>query len=114
MASIAGPEIERLIQLLARMPGLGPRSARRAALSLVKKREQLLGPLADAMRVVHDTIVTCEECGSIDTVTPCNLCTLSEFHHRVGDLVGKTDFHLHAKCCIQCESLRCIELCCLN
>ena len=74
MASIAGPEIERLIQLLARMPGLGPRSARRAALSLVKKREQLLGPLADAMRVVHDTIVTCEECGSIDTVTPCNLC----------------------------------------
>ena len=52
MASIAGPEIERLIQLLARMPGLGPRSARRAALSLVKKREQLLGPLADAMRVL--------------------------------------------------------------
>ena len=49
MADPAGPEIQRLIQLLARLPGLGPRSARRAALHLIKKREHLMGPLADAM-----------------------------------------------------------------
>ena len=49
--AVAGPEIERLIQLLGRMPGLGPRSARRAALQLIKKRETLLAPLADAMRI---------------------------------------------------------------
>ncbi len=47
---VAGPEIERLIQLLARLPGLGPRSARRAALHLIRKREELLAPLADALR----------------------------------------------------------------
>ncbi len=64
---IAGPEIERLIQLLARLPGLGPRSARRAALHLIRKREELLGPLAEAMRVAKDKIVTCSVCGNIDT-----------------------------------------------
>ena len=57
--SVAGPEIERLIQLLARLPGLGPRSARRAALHLIRKREQLLGPLAEAMQVAHERVVTC-------------------------------------------------------
>ncbi len=70
----AGPEIERLIQLLARLPGLGPRSARRAALALVKKKEQLLGPLAAALAEARDTIVPCEICGNIDTVSPCTLC----------------------------------------
>jgi recombination protein RecR len=70
----AGPEIERLIQLLARLPGLGPRSARRAALHLVKKKEQLLGPLAAALTEARDTILTCEICGNIDTVSPCTLC----------------------------------------
>lgn len=74
MASIAGPEIERLIQLLARLPGLGPRSARRAALQLIKKREQLLGPLADAMRVAHERVLVCSACGNIDTSDPCTLC----------------------------------------
>ena len=74
MASIAGPEIERLIQLLARLPGLGPRSARRAALQLIKKREQLLGPLADAMRVAHERVLVCTSCGNIDTSDPCTLC----------------------------------------
>ena len=69
-----GPEIERLIQLLARLPGLGPRSARRAALHLVKKREQLLGPLAEAMAVARERIVVCETCGNIDTSNPCSLC----------------------------------------
>src|SRR6188768_3730449 len=72
--STAGPEIERLIQLLARLPGLGPRSARRAALHLIKKREQLLSPLADAMRVAADTIVVCSSCGNADTSDPCTIC----------------------------------------
>jgi recombination protein RecR len=70
----AGPEIERLIQLLARLPGLGPRSARRAALHLVKKKEQLLDPLAAALAETRDTILTCEVCGNIDTQNPCTLC----------------------------------------
>lgn len=72
--AIAGPEIERLIQLLAKLPGLGPRSARRAALHLVKKREQLLGPLADAMATARERIVTCTTCGNIDTSDPCSIC----------------------------------------
>ena len=71
---IAGPEIERLIQLLARLPGLGPRSARRAALHLIRKREELLGPLADAMRVAKEKIVACSVCGNVDTSDPCSLC----------------------------------------
>ncbi len=71
---VAGPEIERLIQLLARLPGLGPRSARRAALHLIRKREELLGPLADAMAVARERIVTCSSCGNVDTSDPCTLC----------------------------------------
>ena len=74
MASVTGPEIERLIQLLAKLPGLGPRSARRAALHLVKKREQLLAPLADAMQLAREAIIVCESCGNIDTVNPCTIC----------------------------------------
>jgi recombination protein RecR len=70
----AGPEIERLIQLLARLPGLGPRSARRAALHLVKKKEQLLEPLAASLAEARDTILACEICGNIDTESPCALC----------------------------------------
>ena len=73
-SNVAGPEIERLIQLLARLPGLGPRSARRAALHLIRKRETLLGPLAEAMRVAAERIVTCSVCGSVDTHDPCTLC----------------------------------------
>ena len=71
---VAGPEIERLIQLLARLPGLGPRSARRAALHLIRKREELLGPLADAMRVANERILVCSACGNIDTSDPCTIC----------------------------------------
>ncbi|MEI2735765.1 MAG: recombination mediator RecR [Rhodoblastus sp.] len=71
---VAGPEIERLIQLLARLPGLGPRSARRAALHLIRKREELLAPLADAMRVAREKIVVCSSCGNVDTSDPCTLC----------------------------------------
>ena len=72
---IAGPEIERLIQLLAKLPGLGPRSARRAALHLVKRREQLLSPLAAAMAEARDKVTICSVCGNIDTFDPCTVCT---------------------------------------
>jgi recombination protein RecR len=73
--AVAGPEIERLIQLLARLPGLGPRSARRAALFLIKKREQLMGPLATAMQIALEKIVVCRICGNVDSQNPCTVCT---------------------------------------
>jgi recombination protein RecR len=76
MASVtAGPEIERLIQLLARLPGLGPRSARRAALFLIKKRELLMAPLAAALQTAIDKIEVCKICGNVDTQNPCTVCT---------------------------------------
>ena len=75
MASASiGPEIERLIQLLAKLPGLGPRSARRAALALLKKREALLDPLALALSEAAAAIRSCEICGNLDTTSPCALC----------------------------------------
>jgi len=70
-----GSEIERLIQLLSRLPGLGPRSARRAALALLKKRDTLLEPLAAALREAADAILTCEVCGNLDTQSPCAICS---------------------------------------
>lgn len=72
---IAGPEIERLIQLLAKVPGLGPRSARRAALHLIKKKEALLVPLSAAMADALEHVRVCSSCGNIDTVDPCTVCT---------------------------------------
>jgi len=72
---IAGPEIERLIQLLAKVPGLGPRSARRAALHLIKKKEQLLAPLAAAMGEALDKVRVCSTCGNVDTIDPCTICS---------------------------------------
>ena len=72
---IVGPEIEKLIQLLAKVPGLGPRSARRAALHLIKKKEQLLGPLTVAMGDALDKVRVCSRCGNIDTVDPCMICS---------------------------------------
>ena len=75
MAVTAGPEIERLIGLLSKLPGLGPRSARRAALALLKKREQLLTPLADAMAQARDKVKTCTTCGALDTTDPCAVCS---------------------------------------
>jgi recombination protein RecR len=72
---IAGPEIERLIQLLAKVPGLGPRSARRAALTLIKKKDQLMGPLAEAMHVAHERVRICTVCGNADTHEPCTICS---------------------------------------
>lgn len=73
--SISGPEIEKLIQLLARVPGLGPRSARRAALHMIKKKEQLLGPLSEAMAEAHEKVTVCSTCGNVDTIDPCSICT---------------------------------------
>src|SRR3954451_24157273 len=72
--SVAGPEIERLIQLLSRLPGLGPRSARRAALHLIKKREQLMAPLSSALQTAIEKIAICKTCGNIDTQNPCTVC----------------------------------------
>lgn len=72
--AVAGPEIERLVQLLARLPGLGPRSARRAALHLINRREQLLAPLAEAMAVAAERIAVCRTCGNIDSRDPCTIC----------------------------------------
>ncbi len=70
-----GPEIERLIQLLSRLPGLGPRSARRAALALVEKRDVLMAPLAEALAEAAAKVKTCAICGNFDTVDPCTLCS---------------------------------------
>jgi recombination protein RecR len=68
-------DIERLIQLLAKLPGLGPRSARRAALQLFKKRELLMLPLARALEEAAANIRTCGTCGNLDTCDPCGICT---------------------------------------
>ena len=71
----AGPEIERLIQLLAKLPGLGPRSARRAALHLMKKKDSLLEPLARATAEAAEAVTVCSVCGNVDTRDPCGICT---------------------------------------
>ncbi len=93
MAHTTGPEIERLIQLLAKLPGLGPRSARRAALHLIKNRDRLLAPLTAAMAEARDKVRECSQCGNVDTVDPCTLCldprrdrTLICVVEEVGDL----------------------------
>lgn len=74
MKRTTGPEIERLIQLLAKLPGLGPRSARRATLHLIKNRDRLLAPLALAAAEARDKVMVCSTCGNIDTADPCTLC----------------------------------------
>ena len=71
---MSSSEIDRLIQLLSKLPGLGPRSARRAALHLIKRRESLLTPLADAMHEAAVAIKTCSVCGNLDTKDPCAIC----------------------------------------
>ena len=71
---MAGAEIENLVKLLARLPGLGPRSARRAVLQMMRRRESLLDPLSGALMVARDKIVSCTNCGNIDTLSPCTIC----------------------------------------
>lgn len=73
--SSGGPEIDQLIQLLSRLPGLGPRSGRRAVLHLIKKKEQLMVPLAAALARAVEAVRVCERCGNIDSVSPCTICT---------------------------------------
>ncbi|MGH6923361.1 MAG: recombination mediator RecR [Propylenella sp.] len=72
--SIVGGEIERLIQLLAKLPGLGPRSARRAALHLIKRREALMQPLAKALAEAEAAVSVCGVCGNVDSRNPCTIC----------------------------------------
>ena len=84
MAASAGPEIERLIALLSKLPGLGPRSARRAALVLLKRRDQLLLPLSDALAEAGARVKTCRACGSLDTQDPCAICADT---HRDASLI---------------------------
>ncbi|WP_164114336.1 recombination mediator RecR [Sphingorhabdus sp. Alg239-R122] len=72
---MASQEIDDLTNALARLPGLGPRSARRAVLYLIKKRETALDPLVSAMEQVREKLVTCDNCGNVDTINPCGICT---------------------------------------
>ncbi len=74
MPHTASPEIERLISLLSKLPGLGPRSARRAALDLIRKRDVVMRPLAEAMALAAERIKTCGVCGNIDVNDPCAIC----------------------------------------
>ena len=71
---MGGSKIEHLIQMLARLPGLGPRSGRRAALALLDKRETLLKPLIAALTSAERSVLACGNCGSLDTTDPCALC----------------------------------------
>jgi recombination protein RecR len=75
VAASAGPEIERLIALLAKLPGLGPRSARRAALALLKRRDQLLDPLSAALADAKAKVRACSVCGALDSRDPCAVCS---------------------------------------
>ncbi len=71
---MASPEIDRLTQALARLPGLGPRSARRAVLYLLKKRDGAMVPLLEALALVNENLSTCGVCGNVDTTNPCSIC----------------------------------------
>lgn len=73
-----GPELQRLIDLLAKMPGLGPRSAKRAALYLLKKREPVMRPLAFALSDAADKVAGCSVCGNWDSMDPCAVCADTE------------------------------------
>lgn len=74
MTAAIGPELQRLIDLLAKLPGLGPRSAKRAALHLLKKRDPLMRPLAFALADAADKVKTCAVCGNWDSIDPCAIC----------------------------------------
>jgi recombination protein RecR len=72
---MTSPEIDALTQALARLPGLGPRSARRAVLHLLKKREVAMTPLLKALETVNARLAVCGTCGNVDTIDPCSICT---------------------------------------
>jgi recombination protein RecR len=71
---MSSPEIERLINLLAKLPGLGPRSSRRAVLALIRRRETLLAPLSKALADAAEMVRTCATCGNVDSHDPCTIC----------------------------------------
>ena len=75
MNNIENNEIENLIRILSKLPGLGPRSGRRAALEIIKKREQFLRPLKDSLIEISEKIIRCEECNNIDIKSPCRICS---------------------------------------
>src|SRR5881275_1406685 len=74
LTAVASQEIEALSQALARLPGLGPRSARRAVLHLMKRRQAALEPLLAALQNVAEKLSTCSVCGNVDTSDPCAIC----------------------------------------
>lgn len=74
MTAAIGPELQRLIDLIAKLPGLGPRSAKRAALHLLKKRDALMRPLAFALADAADRVQSCSVCGNWDSIDPCAVC----------------------------------------
>ncbi|HEX8217480.1 MAG TPA: recombination mediator RecR [Allosphingosinicella sp.] len=80
---MSSPAIDALTQALARLPGLGPRSARRAVLHLMKRRETALAPLLRALEKVNDTLSTCSNCGNVDTADPCSICADSRRDARL-------------------------------
>ena len=71
---MASPEIDALTQALSRLPGLGPRSARRAVLHLLKRREAAMAPLLRALEAVNENLAICSRCGNVDTIDPCTIC----------------------------------------
>ncbi|MEM6901810.1 MAG: recombination mediator RecR [Pseudomonadota bacterium] len=90
---MAGPALDNLIQILGRLPGLGPRSARRVALALLQKRDSLMRPLGQAILSAADSIRDCQICGNIDISDPCSICSDPERNNgqicvvaRVSDL----------------------------
>ena len=83
MTASIGPELQRLIDLLAKLPGLGPRSAKRAALHLLKKREPVMKPLAFALAEAAEKVCACDVCGNWDSINPCAICTDAERPHEV-------------------------------
>jgi recombination protein RecR len=99
---MGGPEIERLIALLAKLPGLGPRSARRAALRLLQHPEARMLPLAEAMAAAARTVTQCRLCGNLDSRDPCTICTDPQRDQTlicvvegVGDLWALERAHVH-------------------
>jgi recombination protein RecR len=71
---MASADLDMLVAIMAKFPGLGPRSARRAVLHLIKKREGVLIPFISTLQAVSDTLTTCQSCGNIDTQNPCGIC----------------------------------------
>jgi len=88
---MTGPEIERLHQLLSRLPGLGPRSARRVVLHLMKRRDALMTPLAEALTEAAAAVKTCSICGNLDTRDPCAVCADPERDRSILCVVEDAD-----------------------